>query len=96
MQPRGYSDEFWVSFSLPDLAFELLVSGAIAAAIIPVLASSLINNDEENGWKAVGTFLNITVIAVFIIEIIFSYGRRSVFVLSRPGIAQAQRNLRLR
>ncbi|NLV62988.1 MAG: murein biosynthesis integral membrane protein MurJ [Clostridiaceae bacterium] len=71
MQPRGYSDEFWVSFSLPDLAFELLVSGAIAAAIIPVLASSLINNDEENGWKAVGTFLNITVIAVFIIEIIF-------------------------
>lgn len=71
MQPRGYSDEFWVSFSLPDLAFELLVSGAIAAAIIPVLASSLANGNENNGWKAVGTFLNITVITVFILEIIF-------------------------
>lgn len=71
MQPRGYSDEFWVSFSLPDLAFELLVSGAIAAAIIPVLASSLTNGNEGKGWKAVGTFLNLTVITVFILEIIF-------------------------
>lgn len=71
MSPRGYSDEFLVAFSLPDLTFELLVGGAIAAAIIPVLSSSISKENEEEGWKAIGTFLNITIIAFFILSIVF-------------------------
>lgn len=71
MMPKGYSDEFIVAFYLPDLAFELLVGGAIAAAIIPILASSLSKNKEKEGWKAIGTFMNVTVIAVILVEIIF-------------------------
>lgn len=71
MSPKGYSDEFYVAFSLPDLTFDLLIGGAIAAAIIPILASSLSKGEEREGWKAVSTFINITVIAVVIVEIIF-------------------------
>ena len=71
MLPQGYSDEFIVAFSLPDLVFELLVGGAIAAAIIPILASSLSKRNEEDGWKAIGTLLNITIIAVIILEMLF-------------------------
>lgn len=71
MSPKGYSDEFLVAFSLPDLTFELLVGGAIAAAIIPVLSSSISKENEKEGWKAMGTFLNITVLAFFFISIIF-------------------------
>lgn len=71
MSPKGYSDEFLVAFSLPDLTFELLVGGAIAAAIIPILTSSISKNNEREGWKAIGTFLNITVIAFIFISIIF-------------------------
>jgi len=71
MSPKGYSDEFLVAFSLPDLTFELLVGGAIAAAIIPVLSSSISKKNEREGWKAIGTFLNITVLAFFFISIIF-------------------------
>jgi putative peptidoglycan lipid II flippase len=71
MSPQGYSDEFWVAFSLPDLAFELLIGGAIAAAIIPILASSLSEGEEKEGWKAIGTFINITIIAVIFVEILF-------------------------
>lgn len=71
MSPRGYSDEFLVAFSLPDLTFELLVGGAIAAAIIPILSSSITKNREREGWKAVGTFINITIIAFFFLSIIF-------------------------
>ena len=71
MSPKGYSDEFLVAFSLPDLTFELLVGGAIAAAIIPILSSSISTDNESEGWKATGTFLNVTVIAFFFISIIF-------------------------
>lgn len=71
MSPKGYSDEFLVAFSLPDLTFELLVGGAIAAAIIPILSSSISKGNEKDGWKAVGTFLNITIISFFLLSIIF-------------------------
>jgi len=71
MSPQGYSDEFLVAFSLPDLTFELLVGGAIAAAIIPVLSSSISKENEKEGWKAIGTFLNITVMAFFFLSIVF-------------------------
>lgn len=71
MSPKGYSDEFWVAFSLPDLTFDLLIGGAIAAAIIPILTSSLSSGDEQEGWKAIGTFINVTVIAVVLVEIVF-------------------------
>ncbi|MBP7177323.1 MAG: murein biosynthesis integral membrane protein MurJ [Thermoclostridium sp.] len=71
MSPQGYSDEFILAFTLPDLIFELLMGGAIAAAIIPVLASSLAKNKEKEGWKAMGTFMNCTIIAVIVVEIIF-------------------------
>lgn len=71
MSPKGYSDEFWVAFSLPDLTFDLLIGGAIAAAIIPILASSLSKGEEREGWKAIGTFINLTVITVVFVEILF-------------------------
>jgi len=71
MKPHGYSDQYIVALTLPDFAFELLVGGAIAAAIIPILASSIAKKNEKDGWKAMGTFLNITLIAVILVEIVF-------------------------
>ncbi len=71
MSPQGYSDEFIMAFSLPDLTFELLVGGAIAAAIIPILSSSISKDEEDNGWKAIGTFINITVVAFALLSIVF-------------------------
>jgi putative peptidoglycan lipid II flippase len=85
MQPKGYSDEFYVAFYLPDLAFELLVGGAIAAAIIPVLASCVAKDKERDGWKAVGTFINLTVIAIIIVEIVFFIWTPSLLKLTAKG-----------
>ena len=56
MSPQGYSDEFLVAFSLPDLTFELLVGGAIAAAIIPVLSSSISKENEKRAGKPLELF----------------------------------------
>lgn len=71
MSPKGYSDEFIMGFALPDLVFELLMGGAIAAAIIPILTASLAKKEEKEGWKAMSTFMNCTVIAIIFVEIIF-------------------------
>lgn len=85
MSPKGYSDEFIMAFTLPDLIFELLIGGAIAAAIIPVLSSSLAKNNEKEGWKAIGTFMNITVFAGIVVEIIFFIWTSEFMSLTAKG-----------
>jgi putative peptidoglycan lipid II flippase len=71
MKPCGYSDQFILSLTLPDIVYDLLAGGAIAAALIPVLSSCLAKGKEETGWKAVGTFMNITIVLVIFLELIF-------------------------
>lgn len=71
MRPSGYSDEFILAFTLPDIVYDLLAGGAIAAALIPLLSTYITKNKEQIGWKAVGTFMNLTVLVMLVLEIIF-------------------------
>lgn len=71
MRPGGYSDEFLMAFTLPDIVYDLLAGGAIAAALIPVLSSYITRGKEDVGWKAVSTFMNLTLIFMVVLEVIF-------------------------
>jgi putative peptidoglycan lipid II flippase len=68
MMSRIESDALFAAFKTTDLMYNLLVGGSIAAAIIPVLSGYLAKGREEDGWKAVGSFIN----TIFIIMIIIS------------------------
>lgn len=69
------TDSFFMAFKITDLMYNLLVGGAISAALIPVLSGYIVKKDEEEGWKAVGTFINVIFILMTFIStmgIIFS------------------------
>ncbi len=85
MMPKGYSDEFLLAFTLPDLVYDLLAGGAIAAALIPVLSTYLAKGNEKTGWKAISTFMNITVIIMLILEVIFFSFTDSLLGILAPG-----------
>ncbi len=85
MGPKGYSDEFILAFTLPDLVYDLLAGGAIAAALIPVLSSYLTKNKEKVGWKAVGTFMNLSVILMLVLELIFLIWTDGLLGILAPG-----------
>lgn len=59
-------DAYIIAFKLPDLMSDLLIGGAIAAALVPVLSGYIVKNKEEEGWKAVSTFMNIIFIAMIV------------------------------
>lgn len=59
-------DAYNAAFLVPDLMYNLILGGAIAAALIPVLSGYIEKDDEEDGWKAIGTFINISVIMTLI------------------------------
>jgi putative peptidoglycan lipid II flippase len=79
------SDALFAAFKTTDLMYNLLVGGSIAAAIIPVLSGYLAKDEEIEGWKAIGSFIN----TIFIIMVIVS-GLGIVFApklisLTAPG-----------
>ncbi|MDP4181032.1 MAG: murein biosynthesis integral membrane protein MurJ [Bacillota bacterium] len=59
-------DAYVIAFRITGLMYDLLVGGAIAAALIPVLSGYLAKDQEEEGWKALSTFINIVFIAMII------------------------------
>ena len=85
MMPKGYSDEFLLAFTLPDLVYDLLAGGAIAAALIPVLSSYLAKGNEKTGWRAIGTFMNITLIGMIVLEVIFFSFTEGLLTILAPG-----------
>ena len=88
MLPQGYSDEFLMAFTLPDLVYDLLAGGAIAAALIPVLSAYLIKGKEKTGWKAVSTFMNVSVIFLVALEVIFFIFTDVLLEIMAPGYSR--------
>jgi len=62
------SDALFAAFKTTDLMYNLLVGGAIAAALIPVLSGYIIKNEEKEGWKVVSSFIN----TIFLIMVVIS------------------------
>ncbi len=63
---KEVGNAYTIAFLVPDLMYSLLVGGAIAAALIPILSGYIAKDKEEDGWKAVSTFINLsTIVMVF-------------------------------
>ncbi|MGI6777750.1 MAG: murein biosynthesis integral membrane protein MurJ [Acetivibrionales bacterium] len=58
------ADAYSLSFKITGLMYDLLVGGAIAAALIPILTGYIENKQEKEGWRVVGTFINIVFITM--------------------------------
>ena len=59
-------DAYTIAFKITGLMYDLLVGGAISSALIPVLSGYIIKDKEEEGWKAVSTFMNMVLIAMIV------------------------------
>jgi putative peptidoglycan lipid II flippase len=52
------SDAFIIGFQIPDLFYQLLIGGSIAAAVTPSLSHALQRGEEEKGWKSLSILIN--------------------------------------
>ncbi len=60
-------DAYNIAVVIPDVIYNLLIGGAIAAALIPVLTSYIHKGNEKDGWKSISSFLNFSFIAMAIL-----------------------------
>jgi putative peptidoglycan lipid II flippase len=52
------SDAFIIGFQIPDLFYQLLVGGAIGAAVTPTLSQALEKGEEGKGWRSLSILIN--------------------------------------
>lgn len=73
----GTLDAYFAAFSIPDLVFYLLVTGALAVTFIPVLTDRLVNHNKRSAWELSSSVLNTLAIVTFISSIV-------IFIFADP------------
>jgi len=87
------SDSLVAAFKTTDLMYNLLVGGAISAALIPILSGYLARDEEEDGWKAVGTFINVIFVAMIVFCILGVIFAPWVVAMTATGFQGEKREL---
>lgn len=64
------ADAYNAAFQIPDLMYGLLVGGAIAASLIPMLTGYVERGREKEGWKVVGTYINVMMIVMLVLVVL--------------------------
>jgi putative peptidoglycan lipid II flippase len=60
------SDAFIIGFQIPDLFYQLLIGGAIQAAITPTLAAGLEKRMAGKSWRSISIFINLAALAMLV------------------------------
>lgn len=92
------SDAYNMAFKITGLLYDMLVGGAIAAALIPILTGFIAKDREKEGWKVAGTFINavcLASIAACIIGIIFARPLVRIFAFGYKGLEVEELTVRL-
>lgn len=67
--PTDKLDIYYAAFRLPDLIFNVLILGAIAAAFIPVF-TSIRQRQEKEAWEIAASAINLGILAVAFLGLI--------------------------
>lgn len=81
---------YFAAFRLPNLIFELLVTGALTSAFIPVFTKYVTREKESEGWHMASTLINVSVIILAVAAAPILIWAREFSRLLAPGFTPAQ------
>lgn len=84
---------FLTAFKLPNFLFDLIVTGALTTAFIPVFTSYLAKGKNHDANTIASTILNISVIAFLIFSAVFLIFTDPLVRLIAPGLKPAEIDL---
>lgn len=81
---------YFAAFRLPNLIFELLVTGALTSAFIPVFTRYIAQDKERDGWNMAAILINISIVILVLVALpIFIWSNEFSRFLA-PGFSDAQ------
>jgi putative peptidoglycan lipid II flippase len=84
------SDAFLAAFRIPDLIFQLVAAGTVAAALVPMVAGELGTGRTGRAWRIVSTIASLMTVGLLVLGAVAWLGAPVLVPLIAPGFAGAQ------
>ncbi len=81
---------YFAAFRIPNFIFELLVTGALTSAFIPVFTKYVTQGKEKEGWHMASTLINLSVIILAIVSIPMIIWAPTFSRFLAPGFSDSQ------
>lgn len=66
----GDLDAYNAAFRIPDLIYQLVAAGAIAAALVPVLSGLLSNGERDRAWRVASGVANTVLLILSVLALV--------------------------
>jgi putative peptidoglycan lipid II flippase len=78
-------DAYLAAFRIPDAIFQLIVAGALSAALIPVYAGYRARGEEAEGWALASSVINLVVLALAALSAVMALAAPWLVPIIAPG-----------
>ena len=85
-------DIYYAAFRVPDLIYNLLIVGALSSAFIPVFASLLSNDKEDEAWEMANGIMNLALSFIVVLSVIFAIFTPFIMKVLTPGFSPDKLN----
>jgi putative peptidoglycan lipid II flippase len=83
-------DAFFTAFRIPDLIFQLVAAGAVASAVVPIVAGLLAGGQQDRAWRVVSSVANLMLIGLAVLAGLAFIGAPLIVPLIASGFSGAQ------
>lgn len=80
-------DAFNAAFRIPDFLFQLVAAGALASALVPVLASLFASDEDDHAWRVVSTITTLILSALLVLILAAEAAAPQLVALITPGFS---------
>jgi putative peptidoglycan lipid II flippase len=78
-------DAYLAAFRIPDAIFQLIVAGALSAALIPVYAGYRARGEEAEGWALASSVINLVVLGLAVLSGLMAIAAPWLVPIIAPG-----------
>ncbi|HET8586242.1 MAG TPA: murein biosynthesis integral membrane protein MurJ, partial [Candidatus Limnocylindria bacterium] len=78
-------DAYFAAFRIPDAIFQLVVAGALSAALIPVFSGYRARDQEREAWKLASSIINLVLIALAGLSLLMAIFAPLLVPIVAPG-----------
>ncbi|MBW3613594.1 MAG: murein biosynthesis integral membrane protein MurJ, partial [Chloroflexi bacterium] len=89
-------DAYFAAFRIPDAIFQLVVAGALSAALIPVFQGYRARGQDEEAWRLASSIINLVVIALAVLSLLMAIFAPIVVPIVAPGFDAPTTELTIR
>jgi len=89
----GVLDAYFTAFSLPDLLFLILVSGALTVTLLPVLTKRIESRNMKSAWEITASMINLLGIITLVASLVIFIFAEQIIMLIAPEFDVIRRQM---